>query len=177
MSLKIHIGMRKIKSLLSVTMTFLIWQIIRLFLPMLEAHPVFSYIYAIVEMRESAEKTKNFGKLRIIATLVGLVVGLIFVAISLFLTSKVSDEFLKIIIEFILVLFATLCSLCLAEIVHCKNFCGIAAIITVICMISHNEENIYLYAVMRVVQTLIGIISAMAINVLVTKDRYKKGKI
>ena len=144
MSSKIHIGMRKVKSLLSVTVAFVIWQIIRLFLPMLEAHPVFAYIYAIVEMRESAEKTKNFGKLRIIATLTGLVVGLIFVAISLFATSNITSEFLKTLVEFVLVLVATLCSLCLAEVVHCKNFCGIAAIITVICMISHNEENVYL---------------------------------
>ncbi len=174
MSLKIHIGMRKIKSLLSVSVAFLIWQIIRFLLPMLEAHPVFAYIYAIVEMRESAEKTKNFGKLRIIATLVGLMVGLVFVAISLFLTSKVSHEGLKTIVEFILVLIATLCSLCIAEMVNCKNFCGIAAIITVICMISHNEEDIYLYAIMRVVQTLIGIVSAMFINVFIKKRETKE---
>lgn len=176
MSSKIHIGMRKVKSLLSVSVAFVIWQIIRLFLPILEAHPVFAYIYAIVEMRESAEKTKNFGKLRIIATLTGLVVGLIFVAISLFVTSNITGEFLKTLIEFILVLVATLCSLCLAEIVHCKNFCGIAAIITVICMISHNEENVYLYAVMRVVQTLIGIGSAMLINTFVSKEKHKKSE-
>lgn len=171
MSFKIHIGMRKVKSLLSVSVAFVIWQIIRLFIPVLEAHPVFAYIYAIVEMRESAEKTKNFGKLRIIATLTGLLVGLIFVAISLFVTKKITGEFLKTVVEFILVLAATLCSLCLAEAVRCKNFCGIAAIITVICMISHNEENVYLYAVMRVVQTLIGILSAMLINTFITKKR------
>lgn len=176
MSLKIHIGMRKVKSLLSVSVAFLIWQLIRLFLPMLEAHPVFAYIYAIVEMRESAEKTKNFGKLRIIATLTGLVVGLVFVAISLFVTSYITGEFLKTLVEFILVLIATLCSLCLAELVHCKNFCGIAAIITVICMISHNEENVYLYAVMRVVQTLIGIGSAMLINTFVSKEKHEKAE-
>lgn len=176
MSSKIHIGMRKVKSLLSVSVAFAIWQIIRLFLPMLEAHPVFAYIYAIVEMRESAEKTKNFGKLRIIATLTGLVVGLIFVAISLFATSNITSEFLKTLVEFVLVLVATLCSLCLAEVVHCKNFCGIAAIITVICMISHNEENVYLYAVMRVVQTLIGILSAMLINTFVPREKHEKAE-
>ncbi len=176
MRCKIHIGMRKVKSLLSVSVAFVIWQIIRFFLPILEAHPVFAYIYAIVEMRESAEKTRNFGKLRIIATLTGLVVGLIFVAISLFVTSNITGEFLKTLIEFILVLVATLCSLCLAEIVHCKNFCGIAAIITVICMISHNEENVYLYAVMRVVQTLIGIGSAMLINTFISKEKHKKAE-
>lgn len=176
MSSKIHIGMRKVKSLLSVSVAFIIWHIIRLFLPMLEAHPVFAYIYAIVEMRESAEKTKNFGKLRIIATLTGLVVGLVFVAISLFVTSKITGEFLKTLVEFLLVLLATLSSLCLAEIVHCKNFCGISAIITVICMISHNEENVYLYAVMRVVQTLIGIGSAMLINTFVSKEKHEKAE-
>lgn len=169
MSLKFHIGMRKVKSLLAVTFAFLIWQLVRLFLPMLEAHPIFAYIYSIIEMRESSDQTKKFGKLRIKATLVGLFVGLIFIAFSVLFASDSTTEKLRIFIEFIYILLATLCSLCVAEIFKCQNFCGIAAIITVICMVSHNEEDIYLYAVMRVVQTLIGVFSAMLINTLIKK--------
>ena len=47
--------------------------------------------------------------------------------------------------------------------------CGIAVIITIICMVAHTEEDIYLYAIVRVVQTLFGIFSAMLINVLVRR--------
>ena len=169
MKSRLHIGMRKIKSILAVSISFLIWQGIRIFLPMLEAHPIFAYIYSIIEMRESPEKTKNFGKLRIRATIIGLVIGLVFVTLSVYCSSKVTVEIWRIFVEFLFILVATLCSLCIAELFKCKNFCGIAAIITVICMVSHSGEDVYLYAVMRTIQTLIGVFSATIINVFVRK--------
>ena len=52
------IGMRKIKSLLAVSLSFVIWQVVRIWLPQLEVHPLFGYVYSIIEMRDSAEKTK-----------------------------------------------------------------------------------------------------------------------
>lgn len=166
---KIHIGMRKIKSLISVSLSFVIWEIIRIFLPMLEAHPVFAYIYAIIEMRETPDKTKNFGKLRIKATFVGLIIGLLFVTASVFFSQFIEGQWLSVFIEFLFILIGAFCSLCVAELVGCKNFCGIAAIIAVICMVSHSGEDRYLYAVMRVLQTLIGVFSAMVVNVVIKK--------
>ena len=163
----LHIGMRKIKSLIALVLSFVIWQIIRIFLPMLEVHPLFAYIYSVIEIRDTAEKTKKFGKLRIKATIVGLVVGLIFITASVFLTEFVGTGLVRYLIEFLLILMATLVSLVLAENMKCESFCGIAAIITIICMVSHNEEDIYLYAIMRVIQTLIGVLSATAVNVYV----------
>ncbi len=177
MKFKIHIGMRKIKSLLAVFFSFLIWQLIRIFLPMIDTHPLFAYIYSIVEMRESPEKTKKFGKLRIRATMVGLNIGLIFITLSVYFTSDITTDTLRVFVELIFILLATLCSLCIAEIGNCKNFCGIAAIITVICMVAHNEEDIYLYAIMRVLQTLIGIFSAMFINVVVKNKNTEENNI
>ena len=167
--MKIHIGMRKIKSLISLCVAFIIWQLIRVFLPMLEPHPVFAYIYSVIEIRDTAEKTKKFGKLRIKATFIGLFVGLVFITLSLFVTLKINGEMWRIFIELLLILLATLTSLLIAEKTRCENFCGIAAIIAIICMVSHNEEDIYLYAIMRVVQTLIGVFSAMVVNMFIKK--------
>lgn len=167
--MKFHIGMRKVKSLVALTVSFAVWQLIRVFLPMLEAHPVFAYIYSVIEIRETPDKTKKFGKLRIKATFIGLIVGLIFISISVFVSSKINVEIWKIIAELLFILLATLISLVVAENAKCENFCGVAAIISIICMVSHNEEDIYLYAVMRVVQTLIGVFSAMLINMFVNK--------
>ncbi|MBR3994405.1 MAG: hypothetical protein IKI97_03895 [Clostridia bacterium] len=171
MTTKIHIGMRKIKSVLAVGLSFVAWQGIRLFLPGLDIHPIFAYVYSISEIRESSEETRKFGKLRIRATLVGLVVGLLFIAMSVFITSKLDMNNLRLCVEFAVILIATLCSLCVAEILKCENFCGDASVITVICMVTHNEENIYLYAVMRVLQTLIGVFSATIINAFVMKRK------
>ena len=171
--MKLHIGMRKIKSLIAIIVSFVIWQTIRVFLPMLELHPVFAYIYSVIEIRETPDKTKKFGRLRIKATLVGLLVGLVFITLSVFATSGIDGQFCKLLIEFILILLATLISLVIAENVKCENFCGIAAIIAIICMVSHSEEDIYIYAIMRVIQTLIGVFSAMFINVCVNKREDK----
>ncbi|MBO5733485.1 MAG: FUSC family protein [Clostridia bacterium] len=169
--MKLHVGMRKVKSLIALAVTFVIWQLIRIFLPMLEVHPVFAYIYSVIEIRETPEKTKKFGKLRIKATFIGLVVGLAFITLSLFITSKTDGEMWRILVDFLFVLLATLTSLVIAENTKCQNFCGIAAIITIICMVSHNEEDIYLYAIMRVIQTLIGVFSAMLVNVFIKKEK------
>ncbi len=164
-----HIGMRKIKSLISVVIAFIVWQIIRIPFPMLEPHPLFAYIYAIIEIRDTAEKSKNFGFLRIKATFVGLTIGLLFVAASIYLTGLVAADWAKILIDLAIILVATLLSLVFAEIFGCKTFCGIAAIIAVICLISHSGEDRYLYAIMRVIQTLIGVFSAIFVNTYINK--------
>lgn len=171
--MKLHIGMRKVKSLIALAVAFVMWQLIRVFLPMLEAHPVFAYIYSVMEIRETPDKTKKFGKLRIKATFIGLIAGLVFTTISTFVTSEINSETWRLLTELLFVLLATLVSLLIAENTKCENFCGIAAIIAIICMVSHNEEGIYLYAIMRVVQTLIGVFSAMIINVFVNSKENK----
>lgn len=169
MNLKLHIGMRKVKSLISLSLAFLLWQALRVFLPLLEAHPLFAYIYAVIEMRDTPEKTKDFAKLRIKATFVGLFVGLVFIFLSFFFVNGIQNEAIKVLAEFIFILLATLVSICLAEITNCKTFCGIAAIITIISMVSHDEKDIYFYAIMRVVQTLIGVFCAMLVNMFFNK--------
>ena len=77
-----HIGMRKIKSVLAVFVAFWIWQPVRLFFPDMEIHPLFIYIYALIEIRDSSEKTVNLGKERIKATFVALGIGLPMIALS-----------------------------------------------------------------------------------------------
>ena len=173
--MKLHIGMRKAKSLIALVLTFIVWHTIRIFLPMLEVHPVFAYIYSVLEIRDTAEKSKKFGTLRIKATLVGLVVGLAFIAISVFATAKINEGIWHLLTEFLFILLATLFALVIAECTKCENFCGIAALITIICMVSHNEEDIYFYAIMRVVQTLIGVFSAMLVNACI-KNKQKKNE-
>ena len=148
MNFKIHIGMRKIKSLLAVALSFFVWQAIRFFLPMIEPHPIFAYVYSIVDMRADASQTQSFGRQRIKATLIGLVMGLIFIALSVFVGSKIENENLRIFVEFVFILLAVLSSLCVAEMLGCKNFCGVAAYISVIYMVLHSGDDIFLYAIM-----------------------------
>ena len=55
----LHIGRRKLKSIFAMFLGFCFWQLLRLVLPELETHPLFIYIYAMIEIRESSKKTKE----------------------------------------------------------------------------------------------------------------------
>ena len=160
------IGMRKLKSLLAVTLSFVIWQVVRIWFPQLEVHPLFGYVYGIIEMRESSEKTKQFGLRRIKATLIGLAVGLCALPLSVKFGAYAGEGMAFLLTDMAIILAGTLFTLWLAELLRCENFCGIAAIIFVICLVRDRNAvvNIYLYAILRVCQTLIGVFSAWVVN-------------
>lgn len=160
-----HIGMRKVKSVMAVFVGFWIWQMIRLFAPSLEVHPIYIYIYGIIEMRESSEKTVNFGKLRIKATTVALAIGLPTLLLSDYLQSLTQLPWLQNGIELAFVLLGSLAVLCVAELIGCKDFCGLAAAILIILLISHTINEPLVYAVLRAGQTVIGVSVAWLINV------------
>ena len=71
-----HVGFRKVKSVLAIFVGFWFWQLLRLFFPALEAHPIFIYIYGMIEIRDTSEKTVDFGKKRIKSTFTALGVGI-----------------------------------------------------------------------------------------------------
>ncbi len=170
------IGLRKVKSLISVCVAFLVWQVIRLIVPYeLEIHPLFGYIYGIIEIRETAEKTKLFSFYRIKATLVGLSLGLMLLPLSVYMDRKIPNIPLNTLANLGLILVGVLAALWVAELIKCHNFCGIAAIIFVICMIRErgSNTNIYAYAILRTVQTGVGIFAACLVNTCFFKNHNK----
>ncbi len=178
MNFKLRIGMRKIKSLIAVTLSFLIWQGLRLVHPAMEVHPVFAYMYAIIEMRFDPQETKQFAWLRIKATIIGLFSGLLFLTIAIVLGFSGQKTYPEILWEFLLLLASCFVALMVGEIFSCKNFCGIAAIIAAICVVSIHGENPYLYALMRTLQTLIGVGAATFVNLyIVNPAKTKKRQI
>ena len=161
------IGMRKVKSLVAICAAFVVWQLLRLIIPYkLDIHPLFGYVYAIIEIRETPEKTKQFSFYRIKATMVGLTIGLSLLPVSVYFSNLISNSGFMSLVHLALILFGVLATICIAEVCKCENFCGIAAIIFVICMIRDRSDdvNIYSYAILRVVQTLVGVFSAWLVN-------------
>ncbi len=159
-----HLGMRKVKSVVSIFVGFCLWQLIRLVIPGLEVHPIFVYIYGLIEIRESSDKTVDYGKLRIIATFAAIAVGIPFMAL-LDLGKGLLASSWHTVLEISLLLVGTLLVLLLAELVKCKAYCGLAAVIYIILMVSHIDSSMYLRSVMRAVQTIIGVSIAWLINV------------
>lgn len=160
-----HVGMRKVKSILAIFVGFCLWQILRLFIPELEVHPLFIYIYGMIEIRETSDKTTDYGRMRIMATFTAIGVGLPFMALMDYLVSMLNENWMKIGLEITLLLVGALLVLCVAEFVKCRVYCGLAAAIYIILMVSHIDSSMYLYSVMRAIQTIIGVAIAWVINV------------
>ena len=160
------IGMRKIKSLLAVALSFVLWQVVRIRFPAFHVHPLFGYMYAVIEMRDSVEKTRQFGKRRIKATLLGLAVGLSLLPLSVRYGTYAGEGAVFVLTDLAIILFGVLLTLWLAELVRCRNFCGIAAIIFIICLVREKDTqvNMYVYAILRVFQTLLGVFCAWVVN-------------
>jgi len=110
-----HVGMRKVKSLLAIFVGFWIWQLIRLIFPSLEVHPLYIYIYGVIEMRDSSKKTVDMGRDRIKATFVAMGIGLPLLFLSRWLTNLADPSWLATGIDLSLLLLGTLLTLILAE--------------------------------------------------------------
>lgn len=160
-----HVGLRKLKSLLAIFLGFWIWQQIRIFFPALEVHPIYIYIYGLIEIRDSSEKTKDLGKARIKCTFTAIGTGLPFLALLGWLQSMFSQNWVHITLELSLLLLGVLLTLIIAEKVGCKTLCGLAAAIFIIFMVSHNNNERYIYSILRAFQTIIGVCIAWLINV------------
>ena len=160
-----HVGLRKVKSLLAIFVGFWIWQLVRVFFPGLEVHPIFIYIYGVIEIRATSEKTVEFGSLRIRATFVAMAVALPLIALLIFLQGMIEPQWGRIGVELVLLLLGTLITLMAAEKAGCKTFCGLAAAIFIILMISHADNERYIYSVLRAFQTIVGVFVAWLINV------------
>lgn len=160
-----HIGMRKIKSLLAIFIGFCLWQVLRMFLPELEVHPIFIYIYGMIEIRETSDKTMDYGRMRIMATFTAIAIGLPFMAVMDYLKSVLDPGWRHVWMEITLMIVGALVVLCVAEWVKCRIYCGLAAAIYIILMVTHIDTSMYLYSIMRAFQTIIGVVIAWFVNV------------
>ena len=161
----LHIGWRKLKSIFAMFLGFCFWQLLRLVLPELERHPLFIYIYAMIEIRESSKKTKENGKKRIWATMIAIGVGMPFLLLTDLLRNTEQMMWEKGWLEIVILLAGTLAVLCVAEWANCRDYCGLSASIAVILIISHFESSVYLHSLMRAVQTVVGVLIAWLVNV------------
>ena len=160
-----HIGLRKIKSVLAIFVGFLLWQLLRLVLPGLDQHPIFIYIYGMIEIRETSDKTTSYAKMRIGATFVAIAVGLPMMLLTDWMRPMLTADWTQTALEILVLLTGALMVLVAADWANCKVYVGLAAAIYVILLVSHFNSGGYLYSVMRAFQTIIGVGVAWIINV------------
>ena len=118
----------------------------------------------MIEIRETSEKTTDYGKMRIMATFTAIAIGLPVMLLYDWVKPLLAQS-LYTWLEIGILAAGALLVLCVAEWVKCRVYCGLAAAIYMILMISHFESSMYLYSIMRAFQTIIGVSIAWFINV------------
>lgn len=172
------IGKRNIKSAIGIIACFLAWQIIRLFLPSLEIHPLYGYISIVLIMRDTIDKSFRYGRIRVKGTIIGLVVALVFISIYTRIQMSLHIEGAKVFVELIIIVFGASFSLYVAHVLKCNNLCAIACSVFLVCMIRQHSANRYSYAILRASETIFGLGISLLINRFVfpykpTKDSEK----
>ena len=160
-----HVGFRKIKSVLAIFIGFWFWQLLRLFFPALEAHPIFIYIYGMIEIRDTSEKTVDFGKKRIKSTFTALGVGIPCMVLLEALKGIAPEGWIHTGLELIIIISGVLLTLEVAQKVGCKAFCGLSAAIFIVLLVSYTTDRVFVYALLRCVQTIAGVFIAWLLNV------------
>ncbi len=170
----LHVGMRQVKSLLAILIGFFIWQIIRIFFSDLEIHPIFIYIYGLLEIRDTSEKTKSLGLQRIKATLIAMAIGMPMLLLRIHLYSVLKAEWLITMLDMLMIFLGVLVTLQLGQKAGCGNLTGLAAVVFIILLINHANDERYVYAVLRASQTVIGVFVAWLLNVVLLPYPIKK---
>ena len=119
----------------------------------------------MIEIRDSSEKTVDFGKKRIKATFIALGIGLPILFLNSYLQSLISNALLSVVVEVAILLIGILIAITLAELAQCKTFCGIAAVIFIILFVAHSEDGSLTYSILRAFQTILGVFIAWIVNV------------
>jgi len=171
----LHIGMRKFKTLLTIVIGFLIWQIPRLFFPGLEVHPLFTYAYGILEIRDTSEHTKTFSVQRLKANAAAFSTALLLMPLQIIIHKHFQGASLALM-DLALILLGVLIALLLVERLRCGGMSGLSAVYCVIILIFHSGEDPYLYALLRASQTLIGVAVAYLVNVVLFPYPSRKQK-
>ena len=170
-----RIDMRKIKSVLAILVGFFFWQILRLFLPDLEVHPIFIYIYGMIEVRETSEKTRNYGRMRVIATFIAIGIGVPVMLLTDRIKPILKESWMDTGVEICILIFGALLVRCTAERANCHAYSELAAAIYLILMVGHFQSSMYLYSIMRIFQTIVGVTIAWLINVKILPHPPKPG--
>ena len=171
----VHIGMRKIKTLLTIVIGFLIWQVPRIFFPGLEVHPLFTYAYGILEIRDTSEHTRIFSVQRLKANAAAFSTALLLMPLRMLIHNHFAGTPLALL-DLGLILLAALVSLSIVERLKCGSMTGLSAVYCIIMLIFFNGDDPYLYVLLRACQTLMGVAVAYFVNVVLLPYPTRKQK-
>lgn len=149
------VGMRIIKTAISVFIVLLIFAVLDI------PYSFYGCIAAVICMQPTVDKTYKSGRDRIIGTILGGMIGFVFLECILHLPGNERINQL-IIIPFGIVGIIYLCNL--LKIPGTVSISCIVLLNIILNMDTRGVGDSFMYAVYRVLETLVGIVSAMLVN-------------
>lgn len=165
------VGMRVIKTAVAVMICFFIflpfW--VRTPLgandPLRDVGPFYACIAAIICMQSSVEQSVRQGISRVIGTVLGGAVGICILAVD--------DLIRQPVVTGILMGLGIVLTLWLCNLIQRPSACSIGCVVLCVVMLNHGGPDRYLYTFFRVVETIVGIVVAVAVNHLLPDLRKK----
>lgn len=142
-------GLRNLKTALAVLIVLILAKLLDY------PAPMYASIAAITTMQDSIAHSISYGKMRIMATMIG---GLISIIILYAIRHIPVESNAVLLIPIGIILTILLCN-----IIHFKEASGLATVVFVIIMMQYTGDP-YTYALIRTAETIIGIIIAFVIN-------------
>lgn len=150
-----HIGMRTIKTSLAI--------MICLALGLMFGYPapIYACIAVVMTIRETVDESIKYSISRILATIFGGAAGLIVLGFH------AAD--LNPWLEIPVIGAAVILTIHVTILVKCPDITALTVVILLIIVLNHTQDE-YAYAVMRMIETVIGIVVAVVINLLLSHD-------
>ncbi|MGG7144052.1 FUSC family protein [Clostridium nigeriense] len=140
-----HMGSRNIKTALSVLVCLVFWP-----------NSLFAAIAAVICVQGTVENSLVIGINRLIGTLLGGILGIVFLYISKGLNLQ---NFLPLIVSIGVLLIIYICN-----IIKKPSACSISSITLISILVSQSYNNPLMYSIRRIIETAFGVIVAILIN-------------
>jgi len=165
------LGMRTIKTAVSVMLCIAFFEVVNLngFFVLSSKNvngwaPFYACTAAIICLQGTALKSLKLGIVRLIGTGIGGIVGILLLF---------ADQYIKVgHYNILLVGVGILVCIFVSNITKQQDASAIACVVFVAIFINHNQNDRYIYAIMRMIETTIGIIIAVGINKLLNKPSF-----
>ncbi|MCL2370872.1 MAG: TatD family nuclease-associated radical SAM protein [Firmicutes bacterium] len=166
------VGMRIIKTALAVLVTLLIIDFLlgRLILGRDWAGSlnitIFAIISTVITMQSSVKETVKAARERIIGTLIGVVIGLAFLALAV-LMFDTTPETVAVLVFYALLTIGTLLVIYLCKVIKFAIVSSLCVVVFISVMYAVNSNTPLVDAIWRVLGTIVGAIIAIVINAVV----------
>lgn len=147
---KLTIGMRNIKTAISATLCAIIYAFI-------DRNPTFACIGAVFGMDNSLPSSLKTGGNRLIGTIIGGVISMLFFRISLFMPYPKIAKIVLIFIGIIVLIY-------LSQLLNFAGAIQAGAVVFFIVMLNTPEHEYFSYAINRMIDTAFGVIMSIGIN-------------